>query len=211
MIISPTSTRNRPARESGKREGALLPAITAWLAAGVVMLAGCGSGSGSQTASTTSTSSERGGPSSATALINTGIAQANAKQYQQAETTFRDVLVVSPGNKFAWYNLGLLAQLQNRPSAALADYSHAVATDPTYTPAMYNKAILLERADPSSALALYQRITAINAKAATAYLRESFVYDRLGDKAKAQKARAQAVALDKRLATVTVPAQSGSK
>ena len=138
-----------------------------------------------------------------------GIAQATAKQYQQAETTFRDVLVISPGNKFAWYNLGFIAQVQNHPSAALADYSKALATDPKYTPAMYNEAILLEGIDLHSALALYQRITSINPKAATAYLRESFVYDRLGDKPKASQARAHAVALDKSLATVTAPSQTG--
>jgi tetratricopeptide (TPR) repeat protein len=175
-------------------------------------LAGCGSGTDKPSSSQSSTpTSGQAGAASAAALISTGIAQANSRQYQQAETTFRDVFVVSPGNKFAWYNLGLLAQLQNRPSEALADYSHAIATDPSYTPAMYNKAILLESTDPRSALTLYQKITAINPKAATAYLRESFVYNHLGDKAKAQKARAQAVALDKRLATVTAPAQAGSK
>ena len=110
--------------------------------------------------------------SSAAALINAGIAQANAKQYQQAETTFRNVLVLSPKNKFAWYNLGLLAQVQNKAAAALADYSRAISIDPKYTPAMYNKAILLERTNLRSALALYQQITSINPKAATAYLRE---------------------------------------
>lgn len=140
-------------------------------------------------------------------MIDTGIAQASAKQYQQAETTFRDVLILSPGNKFAWYNLGLIAQVLNRTSEAVADYSRAVSTDPTYTPAMYNKAILLERTNLHSALSLYQQITSINPKAATAYLRESFVYTRLGDKSKASQARARAIALDSNLATVPPPAQ----
>ena len=39
-----------------------------------------------------------------------------------------------------------------------------------------------------------------------AYLRESFVYDRLGDKSRAKEARTRALALDKSLATVTSPA-----
>jgi Tfp pilus assembly protein PilF len=180
--------------------------VAACLSLGALALTGCGSGS-SKSASTQSSGQTR--TSSAGALISTGIAQANAKQYQQAETTFRDVLVISPGNKFAWYNLGFIAQVQNHPSAALADYSKALATDPKYTPAMYNEAILLEGVDLHSALALYQRITSINPKAATAYLRESFVYDRLGDKPKASQARAHAVALDKSLATVTEPSQTG--
>ena len=70
---------------------------------------------------------------------------------------------------------------------------------------MYNKAILLERSNPRSALALYRQITSINPKAATAYLRESFVYERLGDKGSAKQAKARAVALDSRLSAVASP------
>jgi Tfp pilus assembly protein PilF len=162
-------------------------------------LAGCGSGGPKTSNRSTSTTA------SAAALINTGIAQASAKQYQQADTTFRDVLVLSPHNKFAWYNLGLIAQLQNKAASARADYSKALSIDPSYTPAMYNKAILLERTNLRSALALYQQITSINPKASTAYLRESFVYERLGQKRNARHARARAIALDNSLSTITSP------
>ncbi|HTP21981.1 MAG TPA: tetratricopeptide repeat protein [Solirubrobacteraceae bacterium] len=182
--------------------------VAAALAVASLALSACGGGtklaSSSQSSTTTAVESAA---NSATALINTGIAQANAKQYGQAETTFRDVLVISPNNKFAWYNLGLIAQVQNQSSPAVADYSKAVSIDPKYTPAMYNKAILLERTNLHSALALYQQITSINPKAATAYLRESFVYDRLHDQSKAKQARARALALDPSLSTVTSPGQ----
>ena len=184
-------------------------AVVVWLAVACLGFAGCGSGGSDAASSSHSSSANSAGSTaqSATALINTGIAQANAKQYQQAETTFRNVLVLSPKNKFAWYNLGLLAQVQNKAADALADYSRALSIDPKYTPAMYNKAILLERTNLRSALALYQQITSINPRAATAYLREGFVYQRLGDKGRAKQARARAVALDSSLATVTSPAQ----
>jgi tetratricopeptide (TPR) repeat protein len=186
---------------------ATAPAVLVWLVALAMASSSCGSG-GTDLASKSKSSptSTQTAAASAAALINTGIAQANAKQYPQAETTFRDVLVLSPHNKFAWYNLGLLAQVQNRAASALADYAHALSADPKYTPAMYNKAILLERTNARSALALYQQITSINPKAATAYLREGFVYERLGDKTKAKQARARAIALDSRLAAVTTPA-----
>jgi tetratricopeptide (TPR) repeat protein len=191
------AVRNRLAR----------PAGVALLILASLAVAGCGSGgtdlASSQSVSATSSQSTA---NSAAALINTGIAQANAKQYREAETTFRDVLVVSPNNKFAWYNLGLLAQVQNKSSAALAAYAKALSIDPKYTPAMYNKAILTEGKNLRSALALYQQITSINPKAATAFLRESFVYERLGDKTRAKQARDRAVALDGSLATVTSPA-----
>ncbi len=163
--------------------------VLAWLTVAALALAACGSGGSDRASSSQSAKSAGSTANSAHALIITGIAQANAKQYEQAATTFRDVLVLSPNNKFVWYNLGLIAQVQNHFSPALADYSKALAIDPKYTPAMYNKAILLERTDLHSALALYQQITAINPKAATAYLRESFVYDRLRNKSKAKQAR----------------------
>jgi len=191
----------------GQRRRALL--VATCLTFGALAFTGCGSGSSTSSSSQASTtSSGQTGTTSAAELLSTGIAQANAKQYDQAATTFRDVLVVSPGNKFAWYNLGLIAQLQRQSAEAIADYSKAIASDPTYTPAMYNKAILLEGTDLHSALALYQRIIKINPNAATAYLRESFVYSRLGEKAQAAKARAHAISLDKQLATVTAPNQS---
>jgi tetratricopeptide (TPR) repeat protein len=176
----------------------------AWLIVVGLALTGCGSGS-TDLAKSSQSASKTSAANSALALLNTGIAQANAKQYQQAETTFRDVLVISPNNKFAWYNLGLLAQVQNKAGSALADYAKALSIDPKYTPAIYNKAILVERTNLRSALALYQRITSINPKAATAFLRESFVYQRLGDKNRAKQARDRAVALDRSLATVTSP------
>ena len=183
-----------------------LPAVIALLTAACLAIAGCGSGgSDHQSSSGSSSASANGTANSAAALLSAGIAQANAKHYQAAETTFRNVLVISPRNKLAWYNLGLLAQIQNQTASALSAYSRALSIDPRYTPAMYNKAILLERKDPHAALALYKQITSINPKAATAYLRESFVYGRLGDKRTAAQARARAVALDKRLSTIKAP------
>lgn len=203
MLVKRTSSETAPVHRALGRL-----AVSAWLVAAALALVGCGGRTHVESTTNSSTTKSAQPPTnSAAALLNTGIAQATAKQYQQAETTFHDVLVLSPNNKFAWYNLGLIAQVENRASEAAADYSKAVSIDPKYTPAMYNKAILLEHTDVHSALALYQQITAINPKAATAYLRESFVYGRLGDKSKAKQARSQALALDPSLSTVTSPTQ----
>lgn len=214
MIVSRANASARPVRCSGlRRRSSRWVRVATSLIVAALAITGCGSGGSSHTSSAkpSQTSPGQVAQSSANTLIATGITQADAKRYQQAETTFRDVLVLSPGNKFAWYNLGLLAEFQNHRSAALTSYSRALASDPRYTPAMYNKAILLEGVDPHSALGLYQRIVSINPRAATAYLRESFVYARLGDHAKAAQAHARAAALDPRLATVTTQAQTGPK
>lgn len=200
-----------PASAAFRRGHPPIPGPATWAVVAALALTGCGSGSDHTSSATSSVSSRQARVASASALITTGIAEADAKKYQQAQTTFNDVLVLDPTNKYAWFNLGLIAQVQKQPSAAVANYSKAVSADPKYTPAMYNKAILLEATDLHGALSLYRRITSINPKAATAYLRESFVYDRLGDKPRADQARARAIALDKSLAKVAPPGPAPSK
>lgn len=113
--------------------------------------------------------------------------------------------MIDPRNKYGWYNLGVIAQDTKQASTAVADYAKAISSDPRYTPAMFNEAILLERRRPNAALSLYRRITSINPRAATAFLREGWVYDRLGDKAQAAQAHARAVALDASLASIRAP------
>ena len=95
---------------------------------------------------------------------------------------------VSPKNVLALYNLGVIDQKENKTSVALAYYDRALTSDSTYTPAMYNKAIILEATDLNAALALYKQIVAINPKASTAYLRMAFVYARQGQAAKLKRA-----------------------
>lgn len=138
-------------------------------------------------------------------LLATGISQAEAKQFAEAETTFQDVLTLDPANADAWYNLGLIAQTQNDPSKAIADYQQAVRANPQDTSAMYNEAIALESTNRSQALALYKQIVNIDPQAATAYLRMSFLYDELGDRVAAAAAHAKATALEPALGSVPPP------
>ena len=72
---------------------------------------------------------------------------------------------------------------------------------------MYNKAIILEATNLDAALALYKQIVAINPKASTAYLRMAFVYAKQGQDAKADQARAKAIALDASLSKYPLPAK----
>jgi tetratricopeptide (TPR) repeat protein len=138
-------------------------------------------------------------------LLQRGIAQAEANQLSQAATTFEDILAVSPTNKYALYNLGLIYQERHDPSGAVARYDQALKADKTYTPAMYNKALILETSEPNAALAAYRRIVELNPKASTAYLRMAIVYARHGKLSQAKQARAKAIALDPRLATYRMP------
>lgn len=140
-------------------------------------------------------------------LLKQGLSQAQAKQLGQAETTFKNVLLLDAKNVYALYNLGVIDQTQNNTAGALAYYNKALGTNSTYTPAMYNKAIILEATNLDAALALYKQIVAINPKASTAYLRMAFVYAKQGQDAKADQARAKAIALDASLSKYPLPAK----
>jgi tetratricopeptide (TPR) repeat protein len=123
----------------------------------------------------------------------------------QATTTFKDVLLLSPRNIYALYNLGVVDQTQGNLAAALYYYNQALSADGTYTPAMYNKAILLGATDPDAALALYEEIVALNPKASTAYLQMAIIYAKQGQQLKAAKARTKAIALDGNLSKIPLP------
>ena len=106
------------------------------------------------------------------------------------------MLAIDPGNTLANYNLGVLAQQAGDDATALSYYDAALETDPNFTSAMYNKAIILEPTDPDAAIALYEQIVSINDQAATAYYRLSLLLEAKGDTAGAQEARDKALAID---------------
>ena len=176
-------------------------ALFALLVVLAVAAAACGS-----TPSQSGNSPAAQNDSAVQALLHKGITQAQAKQFDQAVTTFNDVLLLSPKNVLALYNLGVIDQTQNKTPVALEYYDRALTSDSTYTPALYNKAIILEATDLDGALALYKQIVAINPKASTAYLRMAFVYAKQGQTAQADAARSKAIALDPSLAKYPLPA-----
>ncbi|MFE0516105.1 tetratricopeptide repeat protein [Streptomyces sp. NPDC058964] len=106
----------------------------------------------------------------ANTLLQAGILQQNDHDFEGADRTYRRVLELDPHNKFAWYNLGVIAQGDGRPADARADYDNALKTDPAFPSALFNEAVLLETSDPDRAVELLERVIAGNPKAATAHL-----------------------------------------
>lgn len=193
-------------------QGATPVALAALLV--VTATSACTAGDSSSSATSTSTSTTASASidpvgTQVTRLLQNGIRFAQNNQLDQASTTFTNVLTLDPDNKFALYNLGLLAQTRKDSRGALTFYDRALAADPGYQPALYNKAIVLEASDIDQSVALYERIVAANNKASTAWFRLSIAYAAAGDEAKAKDARKKALALDSKLAsapTVTAPA-----
>lgn len=187
-----------------------MPARVALAAVTVIALAACSAdGSGDSTESPSasvsgSDSTAEGELTSEVArLIQEGIDQAQSGDLRDAAVTFNNALVLDPGNKYALYNLGLVAQTRGKEADALAYYEQALESDPQYTPAMFNKAILLEADDLDQAIEIYRQILEIDDQASTTYLRLSWAYQQQGEDDLADEMAAKAVELDPSLASQT--------
>jgi tetratricopeptide (TPR) repeat protein len=144
-------------------------------------------------------------------LLNEGVNEGLAGKYDAANAIFQQLVAADPNNKLAWFDLGYISQVRNDPATAIADYDHALAADPTYTPAMYNKAILLESSNVDSAIDLYRKILSVDNKASTTHVRLGVLLDRKGDRAGARTEFNAAVAIDASLTgAVPLAYRSGS-
>jgi tetratricopeptide (TPR) repeat protein len=144
-------------------------------------------------------------------LLDQGVNQGLAGRYDEANAIFQQIVAADPNNKLAWYDLGYISQVRNDPTTAIADYDRALAADPNYTPAMYNKAILLESSNVDGAIDLYRKILTIDSKASTTHMRLGLLLDRKGDKADARNEFTAAVSIDAGLrSAVPQPYRSGS-
>jgi tetratricopeptide (TPR) repeat protein len=141
-------------------------------------------------------------------LLQSGLAQAEKHNWPAAETNFQNVLALSPSNVYANYDLGVIAQSTGNSGEALTYYDNALAANAQYTPAMYNKAIILESSKPEQAIAVYQKIVSIDPRASTAYLRMALVQAELGDIAAAKVNDAKAVSIDPAFSKYKLPAKN---
>ncbi|MEU8017400.1 tetratricopeptide repeat protein [Micromonospora parva] len=182
------------------------------LACGAVLLAGtaaCSDDSKDRpAASNPSAAADKQTPAPQTPaeLLQQGVQQGQAGQADQAKETFQKVLALQADNKFAWFNLGYLAQSRGLASEAVANYDKVLEIDGSYRPAMFNKAILLEGEKPDEALALYRKIVDADKAASTAYLRLGLMLDKRNDQKGAKAAFTSAVTVDGKLASA-VPAK----
>ncbi|HEX2180385.1 MAG TPA: tetratricopeptide repeat protein [Actinomycetota bacterium] len=83
----------------------------------------------------------------------------DAGRIDEASSHYRDILRRDPSNKFAFFNLGMLAQLGNRGAEARDFYSRALRSDANFLPALFNLAILEEaNGNNRAAEGLYRRV-----------------------------------------------------
>ncbi|MEU7920231.1 tetratricopeptide repeat protein [Micromonospora zamorensis] len=181
------------------------------LACGAVLLTGVAACSDKSADKPRTNNSEKanGGTNTGAApadLLKLGVEQGQAGNTDAAKATFEKVLVTEADNKFAWFNLGFIAQSRNQPDEAIGNYDKALAADANYKPALYNKAIVLESKAPTTSIDIYRKLVSIDDKSSTAYLRLGMLLSQSGDEGAARDAFKAAIRLDKGL-TSAVPAK----
>ncbi|WP_235736239.1 tetratricopeptide repeat protein [Nocardioides alcanivorans] len=138
-------------------------------------------------------------------LVETGAKQLASGEIDAARATFTSVVEVDPGNVLAHYNLGLIEQQDGDTEAAIEQYDAALATDPAYGPALYNKAILLEQTDLEEAVALYERAVEAQPEFAPTHMRLGFALVHLGRTEEGEKHLAKGLELDPSMKDVAAP------
>ncbi|MBU3702569.1 MAG: tetratricopeptide repeat protein, partial [Acidimicrobiia bacterium] len=76
-------------------------------------------------------------------MLQLGIQYQQDGKLEEAKKAYNAVLLTDPKNKFALYNLGLVAQIQGDNNGAVSYYDRALATDPKMDTAIYNRALAL--------------------------------------------------------------------
>jgi len=176
-----------------RRAGAAAAVVALSLALGACS----SSGKPGTTGSTTPTNA--GTPA---ALLQRGLREQVAGDLTNAEKDFKSVISKDPKNKYAFYNLGLIYQTENKNSDSENQYRLALSIDPKFGPALYNLGILRTLAkDIPGAIDLYRRAIASNAKDANAHYNLGLLLRQQGKTAEGNQEVQTAVNLEPSLRT----------
>lgn len=140
--------------------------------------------------------------------LSRGLQAHTAGKLDEATIAYFETLAKDPKNKFAFYNLGEIAQRQNRPPAAEAYYRLALEQDAKMLSALFNLAIVRTNAGASAeAVSLYRQVIAVDPNYAAAHFNLGLLLRQLGQSAEAQQELATAQRLDP---TLVAPSPSAS-
>jgi Tfp pilus assembly protein PilF len=137
---------------------------------------------------------------SAATLLAAGIKAETQGDNNGARQLFQQVLAKEPGNLYAHYNLGVIAQAEQDNPTALQEYGVALATNPSYVPALFNEATIYAATNPTLAVATYHQVIKLQPHAPTAYLNLGLLEAQLGQTAQAVRDLSTAIHQDPTLA-----------
>ncbi len=97
-------------------------------------------------------------------LVTKGLGAESKGETQTAVNDFTAAIAANPADTYAYYDLGVMYQSQlDNPTQAADEYNKAILANPAYKPAIFNLAILETPTDPAGAIALYNKILALDA------------------------------------------------
>lgn len=159
----------------------------------VVALSACGSAAKSE------------GDLSSDAL-NRGLKAHNAGNFDEATAAYFEALSHDIKNKFAYFNLGQIAQSQKRDQVAEGYYRSALEIDSRFAPALFNLAIIRSSAGATAeAIDLYRRTVQADPQSAAAYFNLAILLRQTGNNAEADQMFARAQQLDPKLVPPASP------
>jgi tetratricopeptide (TPR) repeat protein len=129
-------------------------------------------------------------------FVKKGLAAHKKHNGAEAQRDYREALVHDQYNKFAYYNLGLIAQGAGRYRIAELNYELALATDPKFTPALFNLGTVLSRTNPADAVRVYEQLVALQPDNAGAHLNLGFALRSVGRRSDASKEFDKAIAIN---------------
>ena len=161
-----------------------------------LLLATCGSGAKSEA------------DLSADAL-NRGLKAHNAGNYDDATTAYFEALFHDRQNRFAYFNLGQIAQTQKKPQVAEGYYRSALDIDKAFGPALFNLAIIRNDAGAKTeAIDLYRRDIAADPNNAAAYYNLALIIRDTGSGSEANQLFLRAQQLDAKLVPPPSPSRT---
>jgi tetratricopeptide (TPR) repeat protein len=187
-----------PSREN---MGPLVARSLVLLTLAVLALASCGGGA-------------RSGSDLSSDALNRGLKAHNSGNFDEATTAYFEALMHDGKNKFAFFNLGQIAQTQKRPQVAEGYYRSALEIDTKFGPALFNLAIIRNEAGAKTeAIDLYRRDIQADPNNAAAYFNLGLILRETGSAAEAQQMFQRAQQLDPKLvppAATATPTRTAS-
>ena len=139
-------------------------------------------------------------PDPAADALARGIAAHNANKMDEATKDYFEVLSSDPKNKFAFYNLGQIARIQNRLAIAEGYYRSALEIDPNYGPALFGVARVRELLGAvPEAIELYKKDISFEPNNASAHYNLGILLRLQGKTAQGDAEIARAIQLDPKL------------
>lgn len=132
------------------------------------LAAGLGACSSSGNAAPTTTTTSQ--PASFASLVGAGNVLLRSGNLNAAQQLFEQAIKANPANAIGYYDLGVVYQQEGQRPDALREYRLALAEDPKYVPAIYNRAVLYEVTNPPLAIFYFRTIISLQPDSPTAYL-----------------------------------------